>query len=186
MNKKSKIYTRTGDKGKTSLIGNSRVPKFDIRIEAYGTLDELKSYIGLIRDYVEIEEIKEDLYKILHYLFVAESRVAAESDEFLNMMPVFENSYIEFLEKSIDRMDAQLPPLTAFILPTGFSTSSHIHVARTICRRAERVLLKSAETFPIEEDVITFINRLSDYLFVLARYVSYNNNVVDIVWNSKV
>lgn len=185
MDKKSKIYTRTGDKGKTSLIGNSRVPKYDLRIEAYGTLDELKSYIGLIRDYVEIEDIKDDLFKILHYLFVAESRVAAESDEFLKMMPIFENSYILFLEKRIDYMDAQLPPLTAFILPTGFSTSSHIHIARTICRRAERVLLKSAETFPIEEDIITFVNRLSDYLFVLARFVSHNNSVQDIVWKTK-
>lgn len=185
MAKKSNIYTRTGDAGFTSLVGNTRVPKFDERIEAYGTLDELKSNIGLIRDLHEDAAIKSDLFQIIRHLFVAESRIAADSNESLQFMPAFEEDWVRFLEIRMDEMDAQMPKLTAFILPTGSVLISQTHIARTICRRAERQCIATHQHFTIEPNILNYLNRLSDYLFVLARYSAYLSGINDYIWQSK-
>lgn len=185
MTKKSNIYTRTGDKGFTSLVGNSRVPKFDERIEAYGTLDELKSTIGLVRDLNENAEVKSDLFQIIRHLFVAESRIAADSKESLDFMPLFEEEWVQFLELRMDEMDAKMPKLTAFILPTGSVLISQTHIARTICRRAERQCIATHQLFAIEPTILNYLNRLSDYLFILARYSAFSTGINDYLWQSK-
>ena len=185
MTKKSNIYTRTGDTGFTSLVGNSRVPKFDERIEAYGTLDELKSNIGLIRDLNENLAIKSDLFQIIRHLFIAESRIAADSIESLSFMPAFEEEWVRFLEIRMDEMDAQMPKLTAFILPTGSVLISQTHITRTICRRAERQCIKTHQHFSIEPSILNYLNRLSDYLFILARYSAFISGIDDYIWKSK-
>lgn len=184
MTKKSSIYTRTGDKGTTALIGNSRVPKFDDRIEAYGTLDELKSYLGLLYDLLEIPDLKAEMLDIINYIFVAESHIASETEDFLRRMPEFKSDWIQLLEIRIDKMDEELPELKSFVLPCGNSTSSHIHIARTICRRAERSLIRCSKNYFTEDIIIQFINRLSDYLFVLARYILHKNGQNDIIWKT--
>ena len=176
-----KIYTKTGDKGTTSLVGGKRVSKFDDRIEAYGTVDELISYVGLVRDLVEIKSIKDVLIEIQSKLMTVSSILATEDS-------VKQNNYnlnlsdIEFLEKEIDLMDEELPTLTKFILPGGNITVSHCHIARTICRRAERLTIFVAENNYINPLAHQYLNRLSDYLFTLARYISLKFNAEEVEW----
>ncbi|MCF8368420.1 MAG: cob(I)yrinic acid a,c-diamide adenosyltransferase [Bacteroidales bacterium] len=177
-----KIYTRGGDKGKTSLLGGTRVPKYHIRIEAYGTLDELTSYLGLVRDLQTNSHYKDILLKIQNNLFTAESHLAADKPESIASLPVISEDDITILEQEIDAMNDVLPPLKSFILPGGHPVVSNCHIARTICRRAERLTIKLAEVHPVDELIIKLLNRLSDYLFVLARKVSFDLNIPDTPW----
>lgn len=180
-----KIYTKQGDKGQTSLIGGSRVAKYDDRVEAYGTIDELKSYIGLIGDISEDQAIKDLMLLIQERLFVAESRVAVDSEEALKKMPELKEEDIQLLENQIDEMNETLPELNSFILPGGHVLASHAHVARTICRRAERITLKAFPDHNVDPLVLKYLNRMSDFLFVLARKFANELGNGDVKWESK-
>ncbi len=177
-----KIYTKTGDTGKTSLIGGRRVLKSDDRIEAYGTVDELIAYCGLLRDSFQNEYYRQVLIGIQDRLMVAASLLAAEGDEFKEGLPKIYEKDIVFLEKEIDLMESQLTPLRSFILPGGHPVVSHCHVARTICRRAERKTILLPEKTHTDTLVIKYLNRLSDFLFVLSRLISKELNAVEIPW----
>jgi cob(I)alamin adenosyltransferase len=171
--------------GETALIGGTRVPKYHQRIEAYGTLDELNSYIGLIRDLSQDAHISSVLLQIETCLFIAESELATDSNVVINkVLPLLKESDIEMLEHEIDLMNTELPILTTFILPGGHPLSSHCHIARCICRRAERITIQLSTFVSVNELVIKYLNRLSDYLFVLARYVLLINGVLEIPWVS--
>jgi len=183
MNENWKIYTKTGDKGETSLIGGTRVPKYHDRIEAYGTVDELNSYIGLIRDQLVNNHYKEVLLEIQDRLFTAESLLAADKDT--KNLPQLKEEDILFLEKEIDEMNTQLPELHSFILPGGDVIVSHCHIARCICRRTERIIIRLATNYQVEEIIIKYINRLSDYLFVLARKLAKDLNVTESLWKAR-
>jgi len=178
-----KIYTKTGDKGETSLIGGTRVPKFHERIEAYGTLDELNSFIGLLRDQITDIHVREFLLIIQENLFVAESILATDPDqEVTRSLPKLAENSILALENEIDIINLHLQPLTSFILPGGHPLVSLCHVCRTVCRRAERIIIKLASEMQVDEILIKYINRLSDYLFILARELAYMNNIPDLPW----
>ncbi len=181
-----KIYTKGGDKGQTALIGGSRVPKYHQRIEAYGTIDELKSYIGLIRDLSEDNAVRDLLFEIQDRLFTTESLIAADSEESAKGLPKLFETDVELLEKSIDKMNETLPELTSFIMPGGHVLASHAHIARTICRRAERLTIKAAEEFTIDPLCIKYLNRLSDFLFVLARKFANELGGKEIIWKPRV
>lgn len=172
-----KIYTRTGDAGETSLFGGARVSKDDPRIEAYGTLDELNAFIGVARAAWSDSPIDAELAAAQSDLFEAGAQLAAPgSTRFTGV----DTSRITALEQAIDRMESELAPLTSFILPGGSQAASHLHVARTVCRRAERLVVslsdKSLST------TITYLNRLSDYLFVAARYANRKHGLDDVTW----
>lgn len=177
-----KIYTKTGDKGYTSLIGGVRVPKCHLRIEAYGTVDELNSYIGLIRDSEILESYREILKEIQDRLFTIGSVLASDPEKAKMKVPDLQLSDIELLEREMDRMNNFLPELKHFILPGGMVSASHCHIARCVCRRAERIAVHLSEESFVDEKVIIYLNRLSDYLFVLARKLCYDDGIDDIVW----
>jgi cob(I)alamin adenosyltransferase len=179
-----KIYTKTGDYGTTALIGGVRVPKYDERIEAYGTVDELKSWIGLIRDQDIEQYTKTILLEIQDRLFTAESLLAKGPDANFDL-PELKASDISLLEKEIDSMNAKLPPLNSFILPGGATIVSYCHLARTVCRRAERLVIKMGEAFPVDELIVKYLNRLSDYLFVLSRMLAHELGVGDTLWKPR-
>lgn len=183
-----KIYTKTGDKGTTSLLGGTKVPKNDIRIETYGTVDELNSWIGLITDLLNMDELTTELREIQDRLFTIGSSLATDSDKEPKMkLPGLKESDIEFLEKRIDEMTSQVPPMKSFILPGGHITVSNIHITRCVCRRAERLTVNMQQhKLFIDERVIKYLNRLSDYLFTLARYASFKLNVPEISWKPRV
>jgi len=181
-----KIYTKGGDKGQTALIGGSRVPKYHQRIEAYGTIDELKSYIGLIRDLSEDNDVRVLLFEIQDRLFTTESLIAADSKESAKGLPKLFESDVELLEKSIDQMNESLPELSSFIMPGGHVLASHAHIARTICRRAERHTIKASEEFVIDPLCVKYLNRLSDFLFVLARKFALEIGGNEIKWKPRV
>lgn len=180
-----KIYTKTGDKGFTSLVTGTRVPKQHERIEAYGTVDELNAYIGLLRDTVVCPDHKSTLVKVQNDLFVIGSNLATDEKEVKFTLPELEEGDITLLEKEIDRMDKQLEPMRNFILPGGHVVVSHCHVARTICRRAERRTYQVAETNPVDEVILVYLNRLSDFLFTLARMLSVEFQAEEIPWKTK-
>ncbi|PRX54136.1 cob(I)yrinic acid a,c-diamide adenosyltransferase [Flagellimonas meridianipacifica] len=181
-----KIYTKTGDTGNTSLFTGTRVPKHHIRIESYGTIDELNSVLGLVRDQEMDNHSKESLVHIQDKLFTVGAILATEPKKDNRLkIPRINAEDIEFLEKEIDKMNEELPPMTHFILPGGHPTVSYCHVARTTCRRAERMISYLHEKEPVPENVIAYINRLSDYLFVLARKLSKQLNAEEIKWIPK-
>jgi cob(I)alamin adenosyltransferase len=182
MNQEIKIYTKFGDKGHTSLLGGSRVPKYHQKIEAYGTIDELNSFVGLVRDNDISEHYKQVLLIIQERLFVMESLIAAESEEFIEALPKLTEEDIELLEKEIDAMNKELPELKNFILPGGHQVVSYCHVARTICRRAERIVIKLSQEENVDSLAIKYLNRLSDYFFVLARKIALDLEVEEIHW----
>lgn len=182
MNSEFKIYTKGGDKGQTSLLGGARVYKYDPRIEAYGTLDELNSFIGVVRDMNINAAYKTVLLKIQHKIFEAESHLAADKPEHTEGLPQIEDSDIELLEQEIDKMNASLPELRSFILPGGHLVVSYCHVCRTICRRAERLTIKLSELYPVDERILKYLNRLSDYFFVLARSIAKEIGVEEVRW----
>lgn len=184
-----KIYTKTGDKGTTALFGGKRVSKHHIRIDSYGTIDELNSWLGLIRDQNIDEHSKNTLALIQNKLFTVgailatdpEKAVQKNGKEILNIAKISEDD-IEYLEKEMDCMDSALPPMTHFILPGGHTTVSYCHIARTVCRRAERLATHLMENEPFDSNVLSYINRLSDYLFVLARKLSQDLGADEIKW----
>ena len=181
-----KIYTKTGDKGLTSLIGGTRVPKHHLRIESYGTVDELNSYIGLIRDQDIATKHKEVLKEVQDRLFTIGASLAADPEKSKMKIPDLHTADIELLEQEIDRMDTELPPLRRFILPGGSNAVSFCHIARCVCRRAERLSVHLSEDSFVEEKVIIYLNRLSDYLFTLSRKIGNEQQIVENEWIPRV
>lgn len=181
-----KIYTKTGDLGRTSLIGGTKVSKSNIRIESYGTVDELNSFIGLVGDYLP-EDRKEILKEIQDRLFTIGSSLACDPEkELLMKIPDLREEDVTLLEKEMDKMNEVLPAMKNFILPGGHVAVSTAHIARCVCRRAERLCVGMSENDSfIEPLVIKYLNRLSDYLFVLARYAAHIYNVNEIVWKAR-
>ncbi len=180
-----KIYTKTGDKGQTSLIGGTRIPKFDVRIEAYGTVDELNSNIGLVRDQEIDEHSKIILIEIQDRLFTIGSLLAADPEKNKMVLPQISETDIVLLEKEIDAMNEYLPEMKHFILPGGHTTISFCHVARCVCRRAERCVLALNEVNPVDELIYKYLNRLSDYLFVLSRKITFDLKAVETPWKPR-
>ena len=180
-----KLYTKTGDKGKTGLIGGTRVDKNDIRLEAYGTIDELNSFIGLLTTY-EIEALELSfLQYVQNKLFTIGSYLATDTSKVsLHKASVLDADSIFRVESEIDRLDERLPELTSFILPGGSQSGALCHVCRTVTRRAERRLYDVNLVYPIDDQVIVFINRLSDYFFVLSRYLTTNSGYQEIYWKT--
>ena len=183
-----KIYTKTGDLGKTSLIGGTKVPKSHLRIESYGTVDELNSYIGLVSDHLSDEASKVTLKEIQDRLFTVGSSLACDPDkEPLMKIPDLKEADVELLENEIDRMNETLPPMKFFILPGGHIAISTAHVARCVCRRAERLCVNMQEhDLFVDPLVIKYINRLSDYLFVLSRHIGHLLGVTELPWKPRV
>ncbi len=181
-----KIYTKTGDKGSTSLIGGTRVPKHHLRIESYGTVDELNSYIGLIRDQDIAGKHKDILKEIQDRLFTIGASLAADPEKSKMKIPDLHTADIELLEQEIDRMDAELPPLRHFILPGGSNAVSFCHIARCVCRRAERLAVNLSEDSFVDEKVVIYLNRLSDYLFTLARKIGNEQQIIENEWIPRV
>lgn len=180
-----KIYTKTGDEGKTSLIGGTRVDKDDRRVACYGTVDELNAHIGLLRDYLNTIALENILPIVQNNLFVIGSLLATDmSKPSKILLPELQKSDVVFLESEIDRMQATLSQMTHFILPGGNIIVSHAHISRTICRRAERLCVGLSGDSANEKIffIIQYLNRLSDYLFVLARYIGKELNVEEIKW----
>lgn len=177
-----KIYTKTGDNGQTSLIGGTRVPKFHLRIESYGTVDELNSYIGLIRS--QQIDVKDDmvLKEIQDRLFTVGSLLAVDPEKSTMKIPDLQFQDIEFLETEIDKINEILPQLKHFILPGGNNAISFCHLARCVCRRAERLTVQLSEDSFVDEKVKVYLNRLSDYLFMLARKIGFDQNVAENTW----
>ncbi len=183
-----KIYTKTGDKGFTSLIGGTKVPKSHVRIETYGTVDELNSWIGMVNDVVKIKSTKKILKEIQDRLFTIGSSLACDPEKETKLkIPDLKESDVVLLEKEIDNMNAKLPVMKSFVLPGGHIAVSSAHIARCVCRRAERlcVLLQQNKMF-VEPLTITYLNRLSDYLFILARYIGHQLKVKEIPWKPRV
>ncbi|MES2680704.1 MAG: cob(I)yrinic acid a,c-diamide adenosyltransferase [Bacteroidota bacterium] len=180
-----KIYTKTGDKGETSLLGGTRLPKHHIRIEAYGTVDELNSHIGLLRDVVEDQSSLDLLVSIQDRLFTLGSHLAADPVKNKMQLPqVFEED-ITALEKAIDGINDQVPEMKSFVLPGGHVYVSYCHIARCVCRRAERAVLRLAENEKVDNIHPKYLNRLSDYLFMLSRLLSFRLNAKEIPWKAK-
>jgi cob(I)alamin adenosyltransferase len=184
----TKIYTKTGDLGKTSLIGGTKVPKSHLRIESYGTIDELNSFIGLTGDQIAPANLKLILKEIQDRLFTIGSSLACDPDkEPLMKIPDLKEADITFLEKEIDKMNEELPLMKSFILPGGHPAISTAHIARCVCRRAERICVNMQEhELFVEPLVIKYLNRLSDYLFVLSRYIAHLLNVAEISWKPRI
>ena len=183
-----KIYTKTGDKGTTSLIGGTKVSKSHIRIESYGTVDELNSWIGVVSDHTDDVKSKDTLKEIQDRLFTIGSSLACDPDKEPKLkIPDLHESDVEFLENEIDRMNENLPLMRAFVLPGGAAAVSFTHVARCVCRRAERICVAMLEDqLEVEHLVIKYLNRLSDYLFGLSRYISHLLNAGEVEWKARV
>jgi cob(I)alamin adenosyltransferase len=180
-----KIYTKTGDKGETSLFGGKRVPKYDVRINAYGTSDELNSFIGLIRDQDIAQHYKDVLLNIQDKIFVLGATLAADPDKPKLKKPDLLSEDVELLEKEIDQMNETLPEMTHFILPGGHTTVSYCHIARCVCRRCERLVIELSTVAEVDEIVIQYLNRLSDYLFVLGRKIAQDVGIEEVKWIPK-
>jgi cob(I)alamin adenosyltransferase len=180
-----KVYTKTGDKGETSLIGGTRVKKSHVRIESYGTVDELNSYIGLVRDQ-EVNTNRKDLLKeIQDRLFTIGSSLASDPEKSKMKIPDLHEEDITLLENEIDKMNDELPPLRVFVLPGGHQSVSFCHLARCVCRRAERLVITLQEESFVSELVIQYLNRLSDYLFVLSRKMAHELNAEEVPWKPR-
>jgi cob(I)alamin adenosyltransferase len=180
-----KIYTKTGDQGTTALFGGKRVSKADLRIDTYGTVDELNSWIGLLRDQDVNTKRKDFLIEIQDRLFTIGSILATEPGNTKVKIPSLALEDVQALEKEIDSMDSQLPPMKTFILPGGNQSVSFCHITRTVCRRSERLVIALNNQESVDALVIQYLNRLSDYLFVLARKMALELNVADTPWKPK-
>lgn len=180
--KKSLIYTKTGDKGKTSLLGGTRVPKTHIRLESYGTVDELNSFTGWLICAMEDEETRRFLSFVQHKLFTVGSYLATETEALApKAASIISEDDISRIEHEIDALDSSLPKLTRFILPGGNEAASRAHICRSVCRRAERRIYQVSQEYPVDQNITTFVNRLSDYFFVLARKES-NKSGKEVFW----
>ena len=180
-----KVYTKTGDKGQTSLIGGTRVPKHHIRIEAYGTVDELNSHIGLIRDQQMDADTKKLLIEIQDRLFTIGASLASDPERSKMKIPDLKEEDIVLLENEMDKMNEVLPEMRNFVLPGGHTTVSYCHIARCVCRRAERLTIHLSEESFVAEPVIKYLNRLSDYLFVLSRKLTQDLHAEEIPWKAR-
>lgn len=180
-----KIYTRTGDQGNTTLVGGKQVPKTHIRIEAYGTVDELIAHSGMIKDMWNNPEMNETLNEIQDRLMTCAAILASDCEDCQVRIPEIKEQDITSLENEIDRMEALLPALRSFVLPGGHVLSSQCHIARTVCRRAERQIIRLSSELFVPDTVIRYMNRLSDYYFVLSRKVLRDFNKEDTPWNPK-
>lgn len=183
-----KIYTKTGDKGTTSLIGGTKVPKSHLRIEAYGTVDELSSWIGLCKDLLTDETGKKLLQEVQDRLFTINASLATDPEKEPKLrIPDLKEEDIVLLENEMDRMNDTIPPMKHFVLPGGHPVLSQLHITRCVCRRAERCCVRlEMEGEAVEPIIIKYINRLSDYIFVLARYTSFQMNIAEIPWRPRV
>lgn len=180
-----RIYTKTGDQGQTALFGGRKVPKSHLRVDAYGTVDELNSFIGLLRDGTTDTHIRHVLFEVQHRLFTVGAHLASDPEKPLPTPDLLLDD-IQLLEHEIDSMDAQLPPLRNFILPGGHTTVSNCHVCRTVCRRAERLVVALSESGePVEAVVLQYLNRLSDYFFMLSRKLAQDLSAEEVVWNKR-
>ena len=179
----ARIYTRTGDKGETGLIGGKRVPKDSIRVEAYGSLDELNSVLGLVRSFLTDNELDVVLRQLQDDLFTASTDLATVKDA--QNLPHITNEHILELERTIDKYQEELPPLKAFVLPGGGKAGAALHFARAVARRAERRIIKLGKSEKINDQLAPYVNRLSDLLFVLARVANQRQNNVEVQWHSK-
>lgn len=180
-----KIYTKTGDKGQTSLIGGTRVAKHHIRIEAYGTVDELNSWIGLIRDQNIDDHSKKILIEIQDRLFTIGASLASDPEKSKMKIPDLKEEDITLLEKEIDKMNESLPEMKNFVLPGGHTTVSYCHIARCVCRRAERNTIHLSEENFVAELVVKYLNRLSDYIFVISRKFTQDLKAEEIPWKAR-
>lgn len=177
-----KIYTKTGDQGKTSLFGGRRISKDDLRIEAYGTVDELNSHLGLLCSMNLLPDLKIKLQKIQSYLFVIGANLAADPENISLKSPDLSDEQTQFLESEIDAMESHLTPLRFFILPGGDPMCAQAHLCRTVCRRAERRIVALSQIESVHDHILIYLNRLSDYFFVLARYLAHLNKSEEIYW----
>lgn len=180
-----KIYTKKGDKGETGLIGGVRVSKNDLRINAYGTVDELNAHIGMLRDSISNNEFEMQLLDIQDRLFTAGSLLAVGEKGTSMKLPELMESDIKMLETWIDKMDQSLPEMKTFVLPGGHLTVSKCHIARTVCRRAERIIVELSNRVNIDSVILSYFNRLSDYLFTLSRKLSADLNATESPWVPK-
>lgn len=181
-----KIYTKTGDKGMTSLVGGTRISKGDLKIESYGTVDELNSWIGLLRDQPVNESRRDLLKEIQDRLFTIGADLASEHEQTKKKIPDLFDTDIQLLENEMDKMDTEIPPLRAFVLPGGHQSVSFAHVARTVCRRAERLVIRLSEVEETNELIVKYLNRLSDYLFVLSRKMTQELGTEEVSWKPRV
>jgi cob(I)alamin adenosyltransferase len=181
----AKIYTKTGDQGQTSLLGGTRLPKHHVRIEAYGTVDELNSHVGLLRDVVTELSTKDLLTHIQDRLFTLGSNVAADPDKNRMKLPTLLDEDVTKLEQAIDKMNETVPEMKSFVLPGGHVHVSYCHIARCVCRRAERAVLRLSEAEPVDALYIRYLNRLSDYLFMLARWLVHELKAEEIPWKPR-
>lgn len=181
-----KIYTKTGDTGTTSLVGGTRISKGNLKIESYGTVDELNSWIGVLRD-LPVNEPRKDIFKeIQDRLFTIGADLASESEIVKQKkVPDLFDTDVELLEKAMDEMNEEIPPLRSFVLPGGNIAVSYAHVARTVCRRAERNIIRLAEVEGVNELVIRYLNRLSDYLFVVSRKITQELGTEEVAWKPR-
>lgn len=180
-----KIYTKTGDKGETSLIGGARVPKYHLRIEGYGTIDELNSWVGLIRDQNIAQDLITVLLEIQDRLFTIGSLLASDPEKGKMKLPELVDGDIQLLENEMDRMENSLPPLKSFVLPGGHPTVSYIHIARCVCRRVERLVVHLSAENEVDTKISIYLNRLSDYLFMLSRYVAQELKAPETPWKPR-
>lgn len=181
-----KIYTKTGDKGSTSLVGGTRISKGELKIEAYGSVDELNAWMGVLSDFAVNFHRKDLLKEIQDRLFTIGADLASESEIVKQKkVPDLLETDIELLEKEMDAMNEEVPPLRAFVLPGGDLAISYCHVARTVCRRAERLVVRLSETDDVNPLVIKYLNRLSDYLFVLSRMNTHELGVEEVTWKPR-
>jgi cob(I)alamin adenosyltransferase len=180
-----KIYTKTGDKGKTALLGGKRISKGELKIEAYGTIDELNSWVGLLRDFTENADRRDLLKEIQDRLFTIGAEMATDPEYNTDKLPDLKESDIDVLEKAIDQMNEHLPMLKHFILPGGHQLISYTHITRTVCRRAERCAIRLHDIEGLNFLIIKYLNRLSDYLFVLSRMVGKENNAEEVKWEPR-
>lgn len=176
-----KIYTKTGDQGTTGLYGGRRLPKNHLRIESYGTVDELNAFVGLLRDSLTQEELRDELYIMQNILFNVGSNLASDPSKDLPL-PEIKAAYATSLEEAMDRMNESLAPLKNFILPGGHPNVSYCHLARCVCRRAERLIVALSQEEKLDQNILIYFNRLSDYFFVLGRYVAKELGIEENIW----
>lgn len=179
-----KIYTKKGDKGQTSLIGGSRVPKYHVRIEAYGSVDELNSWLGLLGSIEALDDQKKLIHRIQNELFNIGSILATEEGSSFKP-PAIDSEIIVAMETSMDSMQSELPELKNFVLPGGDPANAQAHIARCVCRRAERKIVELAENEEMQEEILSTVNRLSDWLFVLSRWILFKSGGEEIKWQSR-
>lgn len=176
-----RIYTKFGDKGNTSLFGGATVPKSDPRLEAYGSVDELNAVLGVVLSFGENGSLAESITKIQSDLFLVGAELASKKGKTRKIQP----KRVGEIEAEIDRMEAELPPLHNFIMPGGSKTASLLHLARTVCRRAERAIVALSQKEKVNPDIVVYMNRIGDLLFILARYANYRKKVSEITWKGR-